>query len=467
MDTSEFSGWTEYDYISLLQPESFSEHFFNVKLQPFQRSVIEHAQKNKGINVLCARQMGKTFTMEVFTPWYAIAHSNVNVLIFAPRYEQAVKILFARIRERLEKTPKLRGLIAKDPVTGKLRLGVDFVKFINGSSIRALSASDTANNRGWTGHLIIVDESQDVSDIVFYKTIMPMGAQTGANIIQIGTPLTRNHFYASTQDKENWKTLEFDWKNGTKKYKEEVKRMKKIMPVQDFQTEYELKWIDANAMAFKNKDIDSATEEYKIPYITNGDIFIGIDLARKTDTSIVIAVSIEGDSIVLVDMSKLEGSWDDQRKNLIRFLDRYNPKKVLIDGTGLGDVFLDWLKSEYNSSYVVEGYLMTQKNKELELYANLICLFESQRITIPFHYDLDQQLRELQKTITSNGNTRYHHPPRGHDDYPDALALAAFAAAPFAAKPSEPFVMGVDNSERNTSVYEVVINKDEVDIIGI
>jgi len=73
----------------------------------------------------------------------------------------------------------------------------------------------------------------------------------------------------------------------------------------------------------------------------------------------------------------------------------------------------------------------------------------------------------MQKTITSNGNTRYHHPPRGHDDYPDALALAAFAAAPFAAKPSEPFVMGVDNSERNTSVYEVVINKDEVDIIGI
>jgi phage FluMu gp28-like protein len=348
-------------------------------------------------------------------------------------------------------------LVKTDKSTGKKRVGADNVHFINGSSIRALSASKEANIEGWTGNLIILDESQGISDITFYKKIMPMAAATAGQIIQIGTPRSRNHFYQSYLDTKNWKTLEFDWKHGTAKYKKTVKAQKTIMPREDFNTEYNLKWMEAESMYFTNTEIDNGQEEYDIPVFTQAPTFMGMDIAKERDKSIIVVVAFDGLNLRVVDLVEVSGSYPEQRDLALSFISRYKPRKVLVDATGIGNVFLDFLHKDFDSfsfGSIIEGYVMSGKAKATELYPNLKLLFSAQRIKIPMHTQMDIELRELRKHVTTSGNIMIHHPPRGHDDYPDALALACLAARPFGRTVGEPMVIQVldDGSTRNIAM---------------
>ena len=444
-------NWTEEDYFALFNPEAFARRFLKRELHPFQKTIVRNAQDKKRIVVLCARQLGKTEVISIYATWYMFANANKKILIFAPKYEQAVDNLFARIRDFIKDNSKLMDLVYREPTTGKQKLGVDFVKLSNGSSVRAMSASKDANIEGWTGDLILIDESQSVSDITFYKKIMPMVTATDGSIIQIGTPRSRNHFYQCYQDNKIWTVLEYDWTHGTAKYKKNVRQNKNIMPAEDFRTEYELKWIDEDALYFTSDEITNAIEEYDLPFVTNADKFIGIDLASKQDKTIITIVAQEADTYRVIDLHVLGGDYSQQKKYILRVIDRYNPIMTYIDGTGLGVTFLDFLREEARKPYKIEGYTMSSKNKVSELYPNAKLLFSNKRVILPADPNLENELRDLRKTVTQHGTIQIHHPPRGHDDYCDSLALALLAAKPFDKKASGPFVVNfVDNFKKGS-----------------
>ena len=48
------------------------------------------------------------------------------------------------------------------------------------------------------------------------------------------------------------------------------------------------------------------------------------------------------------------------------------------------------------------------------------------RIKFPNHKKLLYQLADLRYEIVSSGDLKIHHSEKGHDDYPDALALACW-----------------------------------------
>jgi hypothetical protein len=46
-------------------------------------------------------------------------------------------------------------------------------------------------------------------------------------------------------------------------------------------------------------------------------------------------------------------------------------------------------------------------------------------LTLAHHPRLARELKKLTYSLTAGGKTKITHPDNGHDDHPDALALAA------------------------------------------
>jgi len=76
--------------------------------------------------------------------------------------------------------------------------------------------------------------------------------------------------------------------------------------------------------------------------------------------------------------------------------------------------------------YRVEGLHFTTKSK-MDIYSNLKKLMSQGKIKIPNNKKLIYQLMDLRYEVMSSGDLKIHHSEKGHDDYPDALALACWA----------------------------------------
>ena len=109
----------------------------------------------------------------------------------------------------------------------------------------------------------------------------------------------------------------------------------------------------------------------------------------------------------------------------IKFLDsKFNFQKILVDSTGLGAAVVDVLKEDLKQK-VVDMYF-TNKNK-YSMYSHLKLLMEKGKLKIPYNRKLYYEMMDLQMEFGSKSSEpKLHHSPRGHDDYPDSLALAAY-----------------------------------------
>ena len=63
-------------------------------------------------------------------------------------------------------------------------------------------------------------------------------------------------------------------------------------------------------------------------------------------------------------------------------------------------------------------------NTKLDMYSNLKLWMEKGLLALPNHKKLLYELKDFRYELTDSGGLKLHHSERGHDDYPDALALA-------------------------------------------
>lgn len=98
----------------------------------------------------------------------------------------------------------------------------------------------------------------------------------------------------------------------------------------------------------------------------------------------------------------------------------FNFKKVYADETGLGAGAIDMLKEKGIRVFPVT-FTLERKDK---MYNNLHWMMENGKIKFPSTPKLINQLSQLAYEYTSSGQVKIHAPERGHDDYPDSLALA-------------------------------------------
>lgn len=430
------------NYLSLNDYVSFCVGQLGFRPCPEHISIANSYDIENFLLVLMARQSGKTQTISSKTLQYSLLHSGKKILIFAPAKDQAVEVLFGRIKLWIESNPFLMDMVRVNSKGMKLLMS-DYVEFTNGSSIRCLSASDKSNVVGYTGDVIIMDEAQDISNMVVYQKIEPMlGSITNPKYIKIGTPRNiLSHFYESWKQGKNgvtWKVEEYDWTKCSRLNKSLIEMYRKSNP--HFETEYNLKWINNIKSFFTNDELSDLFIDYDLKhyfelfnsgrasklYGVTSELYCGVDWAKINDYSVISFMLNEGGRIRMVGYHRMKGDYRTQINELITLLRIYKPLVIYMDSTGsTAEAIPDLL---IGMGFPVESIKMSAKFKSTELYSVLRRLVNYRLLLLPKDDDIVKEFYDLEEHILSSNNIypRISAPANGTDDICDSVALGCY-----------------------------------------
>ncbi len=159
-----------------------------------------------------------------------------------------------------------------------------------------------------------------------------------------------------------------------------------------------------------------------------GELFVGVDVARKNDLTVIWVMRRNGGLLDTVAMIELKDeTFDRQEKILYDILKLPTVRRCCIDETGLGRQFAERAKQKFG--YKVEGVTFTGGVKE-DLAFPLRAALEDGVIRIPNEQRVIRDLRGIRKETTTSGNIRFagERTAEGHSDRFWALALAVHAA---------------------------------------
>lgn len=145
----------------------------------------------------------------------------------------------------------------------------------------------------------------------------------------------------------------------------------------------------------------------------------GIDLARKRNWSVIIALDRRGQ---MTGIDRFRESWKRQEERIITLTKRW---PTLIDATGVGDVFYERLKEKHPN---VEGFVFTARSKQA-LMEGLAVAIQNGEVGIiddgsAYSKALINELENFTFLHTTRGGVVYTAPEGMDDDCVMALALA-------------------------------------------
>ena len=161
-----------------------------------------------------------------------------------------------------------------------------------------------------------------------------------------------------------------------------------------------------------------------------GDLFVGMDIGRKKDLSVIWILELLGNvkyTRVIKEMDRTP--FHIQEEVLSNILKHRNLRRCCIDSTGLGMQLAETAQKKFGQ-YRVEAITFTNKVKE-ELAYNLRTNFEDKTVYIPSEHDIREDLHSVRRITTTAGNIRFDvekSEASGHADRFWALALALYAA---------------------------------------
>jgi hypothetical protein len=443
---------------------------------PLARRIIESVIINDGeeITALAARQSGKSetiantvATLMVLLPRLAKMYPDllgqfkdgIWVGMFAP-VEGQVETLFGRTVNRLtsERAQEIMGDPEIDDSLGKVPGVTRQIKLKNsGSSLMMMTANPRAKIESKSFHLIVIDECQEADDFVVSKSISPMLAYYSGTMVKTGTPTTsKNNFYRSIQLNKRRQTarsvrmnhFEWDYKDVSKYNANYAKFIKKEMlrigeDSDEFQMSYNCKWLLERGMFVTSAIMDELgdTSQETVKAWHRSPVVVGIDPARKLDSTVVTVVWVDWDrpdefgyfDHRVLNWLELQGDdWEDQYFQITNFLGNYDVLAVGVDANGVGDAVAQRLKLLLPRAEV--HALNSSQPEQSKRWKHLKALIDRRMIGWPAHAKTRrlrtwkrfyQQMTDLETKFTGP-NFLAHAPDEAHahDDYADSLAIA-------------------------------------------
>jgi len=162
---------------------------------------------------------------------------------------------------------------------------------------------------------------------------------------------------------------------------------------------------------------------------SRGDYWVGVDLGKKVDYSVVAVIRKDGDIFRLVGMKVFPLGTDyTGEAGVIGFLKVLNQKlptihKFLLDQTGIGESVVEDAKRAVPH---VEGVMLSEPSKQ-DIMNFLKMMMQQKRFLIPYQLELANELNIERFQLTKTGKIQYSHPDGTHDDRTWALALALYS----------------------------------------
>ncbi|WP_050514487.1 terminase large subunit domain-containing protein [Streptomyces rimosus] len=462
----------------LLVVDELSGHPLRHYQEPLARRILESMILGdaKTITSCMARQSGKTETIvntiaaamimfpklaRIFPTLMGRFAEGVWVGAFAPVDDMADN-LYSRFVTRL--TSERAQEIMQDPevddkVTGKGR-ELKLVK--SGSLVRKQTCHPRAQIEGRTYHVVLVDEAQVADERVINKSISPMLSSTRGTMVLTGTPTySKGIFYKIIQQNKRMANkrgqrqnhFEATWKDVAKAHPDygiyiEAEKLKIGEDSDEFKLSYRLIWMLDRGMLTTGEKFEALCDSSMqvVKAWNHTPVLVGIDPARKQDSTIVTVTWIDWDHpdefgtyehrvLNWLDLSGLE--WEEQYYRIVDWLSAYNIWAICIDVGGVGDVVASRLKVLMPHVEIVE--CNSDLGAQSKRWKHLMELMRQGKIAWPGHSKA-RRLKVWQRfqTQMEDAELRFQGPnviveapdeTGAHDDYVDSLALSVWASA--------------------------------------
>ena len=238
----------------------FLNFYFEFKPHSYQRRFLDACLRNNRIVGKFPRQSGKSTIVSIYALFRALT-DKVNIIIVAPTQSQSSE-LYEKIRALAVSNPLINKQIIKDTVTE--------LRFENGSRIISLpSGHDGRTIRGYTADIAIIEEAGHMEDQIVNTVIIPMIASKGikGQVIKIGTPWLRNHFYRSCYEDKNYKVISINWEEVVEQGQYDINfidEQKMQLTDIEFRTEYQSEFIDEVSSYFPLSLLEKCKLNYKL-----------------------------------------------------------------------------------------------------------------------------------------------------------------------------------------------------------
>jgi phage FluMu gp28-like protein len=159
-----------------------------------------------------------------------------------------------------------------------------------------------------------------------------------------------------------------------------------------------------------------------------GKFFIGVDLGKQQDYSVISVMKKEGKTVKLVHLKRFPlktpyATVLGYLQILCRKL-RY-VEKIYIDRTGVGDYIVEEAKRIGLPN--VEGINFTIRSKE-DMAVSFKQAMLTGKIRLPYNRELATGLNVERFTLTPDGHYKFSHPKNAHDDIFWSVILAYVAS---------------------------------------
>ena len=407
-------------------------------LMPYQLKWVEDAARFK--IGLWSRQTGKSFATACEAVLDCVAGDE------AAKNAKSAKlwvVLSAGERQALEWMEKAKkwAEAVKATVDGydEIRNSADAllsraeIRFANGARIVAIPANpDTA--RGYSANLVldefaIHERPFDIWAAIYPSITNPLTGEKRLRIVS--TPKGRGNKFADL------------WEHNDKysKHKvtiEDAVRMGLPIDLDELKAgvddpdiwaqEYMCEFIDNTSVLLPYEMIGKCESE-SIKDDGGAPLFIGMDIGRSKDLSVVVTAAKLGDVLAVVDVTELRKMpFNDQLEVLLSKGSARRVQHVCIDSTGIGAMLAEEARRKGGMKF--EGVPFTVASKG-EMYGAMRRRFEERSIRIPVSRDFREDLHAVQRVVSTGGNVTYSAPRNadGHSDRAAALALCVKAAA--------------------------------------
>lgn len=471
----------------------------------FARRIVESVILNDGdtITGLWARQSGKTealadlgFGLCVILPALGNAFPDdprlgaftkgFRIGIFAPIMEQAT-ISFTRMRA-LTTREKTLELMHDDEINVYVEVNRgDTLTFSNGSMVQARSASPDSQIEGKTYELVMLEESQKLTQQKVDKEIRPMLAATNGTTVKIGTAwISRGGFHTSiAKNVESWKLtgkrnhFEFPYdmviaekrasyeKDGNpfhlryeKFVAKEIQNLGGVDTI-EFKMNFRCLWNESRIVAVNPETLKNVALLEAEAGIYKGTTLqvAGLDIGKVNDSTVLTIIEVDTENPIInplkldgqdedrqvyyrkriLDWLTLEGSFEGrtgQYEMIVEYLAQTGVRVICVDATGAGDPFTERLEAMVGDHITVVPVVFSLPNKS-NLYKYYLQELHAYRLFYPGGAET-KQTNAYRRFVKENEELdRIQHGihvicrhPEGegyHDDYPDSAALACWA----------------------------------------
>lgn len=437
---------------------------FDWRPTDYQALVLDYGEEKARAQVApkAGRQVGKTEIAGIIGADHALTNRNTDVLYAAPGQDTADE-MFDEFKDAFKHGPfsKEQYGVTKDNETEW--------KFEGGTrassrTLGAVEQDDNPGNRGRNPTCVIIDEAAYERDKVYTEEIEEFFiTHPEYEYYLFSTPAPNNYFeeranpdklgFQSREEalEEEWSWYAPYWPTKISPFAQQdfIERKREEYDKATFEKEFLGVFPDDSGSAIPHStlvpnlkpDITHPREEKRVlaidPARQGSDEMVAFDLGMsgrywnawsfETINGPVFIEFLHGvhtgerhDADIDVPWP---GGWPEPDVGNGR-LPNGGYQTILIEENGVGGFAADFAKAGLGG--VVKVVNQTNKTKQ-NIYQRFIKDLEGEELALPNHRKLVNQATKLKKTFTPTGKAKYEHPPGGHDDWPDAVAMANWA----------------------------------------